>query len=493
MDELLVSTRREITAVLRNHVTFLPPNATRSLFDRLRLIKYRSEDNSGTRLHRRKRALLDLIGDASKYLFGIATQLDVGKLQHHLAHAEASINVLYHNQHELVSVVNLTRQQAIRNHNDIRGIRRVLTDVANSQKRIFNRLSALETVSAISILLDRVDVVVDILTDQWRRHTLICGALRNGRLSPFLLSDSNLQGILARFPDGGSSLPIAWYRTYADVQVVSTDNGVTTAVCDLWIRKFSIYWMWTFHSFWVYTASMFYRLRVHSRLLIDDTHSDFYVPEGCKGCNPILCTISHVRDLCEPSLFDATFPTCPQEWTRRGQLVISRREDDVYVVQPNVTVTLGIQCSDNYPREKLFHQPTLLTVDEQCLVTWPGGRSLPVTHPQARVNVTRFLPPKWTSFSVDSPVYEELSDGLRIHEQLVFDPNRKIVLTPLPSKTPYTLYYASWRWWCIVIVAVVVLVISVCLVIRWRVMFIRHTPPPVPPMPAEPDGGESGV
>ena len=83
---------------------------------------------------------------------------------------------------------------------------------------------------------------------------------------------------------------------------------------------------------------------------------------GFKGKNP-----------CEQALFDGHVPPCSREWVRSISSHIDRLRDNAYVVQPNRSMTLDVQCSTGYPMPFTFSVPTLFELSDACYGTWPGG------------------------------------------------------------------------------------------------------------------------
>ena len=85
--------------------------------DRLRLLYSQQPQTTSTSRHRR--GLINFIGGLSSSLLGVATEGHVRAVAQQVENAQRSINVLFHNQDKLVSVLNATREQAVQNHGDI--------------------------------------------------------------------------------------------------------------------------------------------------------------------------------------------------------------------------------------------------------------------------------------------------------------------------------------------------------------------------------------
>ena len=479
--------RHEIAQV-SGKLIVIGPNVSDAFRRRLQLLEYRWSDR--VQLHHQR--LINFIGDAGKALFGLATSADVARIRHHQREAEAGMKVLYHNQQGLVSVLNLTRLQTVRNHEDIQHLHEAYKGLVGDHAVLFTRLYALEVVNALMSLFDQVDLMIDIVSDQWRRYHLMHEALRNGHLSLLVFSDTVFSEVLANFPDTGTKMPIDWYRTYANVRAVSVTASETVAVCDLWIRRPELYTRWTLRSYWTAMDNMFTRLTVQPERLVDDTHANYMVPDACMGSSPAMCAVSRETDPCEQALFNGDAPGCPREWVKTISTVVERLKDNVYIIQPNVTLSLGVQCESDYPTTMTFVAPTLLELTRVCLVTWPGGRSLPVIHKAAHYNMTRFLPPKWSPFVITPALLIQLQRGLQIHDKLIVDPDNVVNLEPLPPFTPYVGGGLPWYVWILFVLIIVALMFGLVVVVKKRHETIRRVARIIQPRP-EPKCEEAPV
>ena len=71
------------------------------------------------RRRRVKRGLVDIIGEAGKALFGVATQRDVTDISRAVKQAEKDTAIVYHRMDEMLSVINQTRKYVRENRKDI--------------------------------------------------------------------------------------------------------------------------------------------------------------------------------------------------------------------------------------------------------------------------------------------------------------------------------------------------------------------------------------
>ena len=369
-----------MTAV-RGRLAVIAPNVTMAFEERIRLLEHRMKDRCRDSSSCRRRGL-----------FGLATSSDVARVEHRLREASKQVQVLYNNQQELASVLNLTRLQTVHNFNDLQSLHEAYNGLADRQQKQFMHQYALEVMTQLMMSFSQVELIMDTIDDSWRRFRLMHDALRNGHLSEFVFSKGLFQSVLNQFPAIGQPMPIEWYRAYADISTVRVLKGTIVAVCDLWIRRPEHYTSWTLRSYWTPFDDIFARLQVQPQLLIDDMHANYMHPDNCVGCNPILCSVSKETNPCKQALFDGHVPPCSREWVRSISSHIDRLRDNAYVVQPNRSITLDVQCSTGYPMPFTFSVPTLFELSEACYVTWPGGRSLPVVHKSGNYSVTHFLP-----------------------------------------------------------------------------------------------------
>ena len=89
----------------------------RTRLDHLRLLYSPQPQATSTSCHRR--GLINFIGGLSSSLFSVTTEGQVRAVAQQVENAQWSIDVHFHNQNKLVSVLNATREQAMQNHGDI--------------------------------------------------------------------------------------------------------------------------------------------------------------------------------------------------------------------------------------------------------------------------------------------------------------------------------------------------------------------------------------
>ena len=145
---------------------------------------------------RRRRGLINLIGDTSSYLFGTATTKQVDAVRQQISLAERREEVLYHNQEKLVSVLNATRLQSINNHKDIRGLAANISQLMEKGTLLAWGVAKLNVLHQFLHLINGLEQISLVIQLRRRSHLAVCEAMRSGHLLRDVVSDDRLSEVL---------------------------------------------------------------------------------------------------------------------------------------------------------------------------------------------------------------------------------------------------------------------------------------------------------
>lgn len=187
-------------------------------------------------LQRTRRGLLPFLGDVGKSLFGLATEKDLVKLQDALEDNRKYVDAVRHDQERLVSIVNVTRAESVRNARVLRAMKTVVTELGARVRRLVNDSN---TKVAYNTEFDRISAQVSLLSRQvrkvWQRRQQYQAArrdLESGSLSELLLPIDNLEGLAeSKLPRGTRFVrPLIWYYSKADVRMTSVQGDLIYVV-----------------------------------------------------------------------------------------------------------------------------------------------------------------------------------------------------------------------------------------------------------------------
>ena len=185
---------------------------------------------------RERRGLLPILGDIGKSLFGLATEKDLLKLRGALEDNRKYTDAVRHDQERLLSVVNVTRAESVRNSESLHVMGSVIHAIRGQIERLESRSRSL---SSYNLEFDRVRDKVSHLANQvqrvWYRRQQYLAArrdLESGSLSELLLPLDDLTAISeGKLPRGTRFVrPLVWYYSKADVRMTSVSGDLVYVV-----------------------------------------------------------------------------------------------------------------------------------------------------------------------------------------------------------------------------------------------------------------------
>lgn len=318
-DRNLAAERKALQVTARRVLALLPSRTV--IWRRYRILRYQlqmliQDEDPLFNLSpsRQKRGLLDFIGDASKALFGTATEDDIRSVRRSIAKIRRTNQHIAHFASEFKTVIDHTVKQQNITMVRVEHMAEVLKDVRNLTLDLHRRRAqhdqydwALERV----LYLQHVDAELSRQAMELRR---LIEDLERGRLTEVLLPPTILDGILqgyrAAFP-GSQPLPRLWYYQNIAVRLTLAEAGQYVYTATLPAAGTDDYFRYALTSFPVPLDTFGNRRRIVVRPDIgyNTKTGDVFVPERCMGTDPVVCTPTVIynddRYACEQGLIAA--------------------------------------------------------------------------------------------------------------------------------------------------------------------------------------------
>ena len=185
---------------------------------------------------RKRRGLLPILGDLGKSLFGLATEKDIARLRAALEDNRRYTDAVRHDQEGLLSVVNITRAESVRNSKNLHVMGGIVRALEGQLKLLANRTSAWTAYNAeFDKVRDKISHLASQVRRVWYRRQQYLAARRDlegGSLSELLLPLDDLKAISqGRLPRGTRFVrPLLWYYSKADVRMTSVSGDLVYVV-----------------------------------------------------------------------------------------------------------------------------------------------------------------------------------------------------------------------------------------------------------------------
>ena len=417
-------------------------SALRTRLDRLRLLYSQQPQPTSTSRHRR--GLINFIGGLSSSLFGVATEGQVRAVAQQVENAQRSIDVLFHNQDKLVSVLNATREQAVQNHGDILTLASNLSSLTDKANLLAWQVGKLDVLHRFLHLVDQLDQISFMIQLRRRWYLAACEAMRSGHLSRDVMSDVRLGEVLSLLSERGYIMAKEWYRAYTPVQTVWDTQKSFVSTFTLWAANREQYILWSLRSLWFMNGDLVMRYQVRPTMLTDRAHSVQYTPAKCRGHGHQVCLVSQTgRDDCELTVVQGMPVSCKYDVAKSAPPRLEYLSSDMWLVAVTHCVNLTVRCPGLPPSDFAVCQPERWNISSQCIIEWPFGKTIPVGQRFLSVRPRYFAPLTWRNVDIPVVQREQFHHALSIHASLVVDPNADLTMEAPPKRTPMTI--DIWR------------------------------------------------
>ena len=182
-------------------------------------------------LTRKRRGLVDIIGKASRYLFGTATIQDVQKVESLVVRARQENRKVLHVVKDLATVIDHAIEEHQQDHQRIRTMWNALVNLRNISHWTFSRLHILERRSAIEEAIQYLITIKNELNRIKFEHQQILQDLQTCRITNNILPTRLYNQISEKITNlGYIPLDYAWIIEHSNVDFYVPDLW-TTRIC----------------------------------------------------------------------------------------------------------------------------------------------------------------------------------------------------------------------------------------------------------------------
>ena len=325
---------------------------------------------------RKRRALFGFVGTISRELFGTAEESTVIEIKNHVKRAEERQQMIFHNQNDLISVVNKTIEatQLLANHTYItdQAIARIEKEESQLLMNTEELENKVEVISA-SIIISEDITNMELIVNNWintcNYYMLMRAELERSKVSELLLNKDTLTEIFETMKTKEMTPPpMDWLYKYGMVHTV--ENNVDRLIFSVLIPslKEDTFHTYRFRKFWVpapnSTIQMIKSLQIRPEVGMDyKGQLSFKIDNKCHGYNPKICApriISKLRN-CETDLImERNHPKCQillkKKPTNVSAEILELQYDQCLISPFEKDVTLITACETRRPpfNKKVF-------------------------------------------------------------------------------------------------------------------------------------------
>ena len=339
------------------------------------------------RRRRVRRGLLDIVGEAGKALFGVATQRDVSDICRSVKQAEKDTAIVYHRMDKMLSVINQTRKYVRENRKDIeqlqqhqQALQTRLLEYGDHLSQLDIQVDRLTVARLIDNLIAQLELIAEEFQQQWRIFRQQKHELERGWLTESTLAPTELESMLRKLRSQGYYTPRAeWY--YENLQLTpswSSDSRLTFKV-DIPAAGLTEYLKYGLLYFLVLAKDNFIRkVNALNSVAINTESGSMISSMTCFGEEPEMCLPSKevIVHTCEYGLLtNGDVKDCPIEIfqkTRSSDIV--RVDTDSFIVSPYEELHITKRCRGLEPLTLVISKPTKISLIGDCTLETPDWR-----------------------------------------------------------------------------------------------------------------------
>ena len=331
-----------------------PSNTTRMIWDQhiIDMEDALTPSHSAPRV-RRRRGLLNIVGEISSKLFGTATQGEVEECERHINAAMKLESQIVHTTNDLITVVNQTHSEVRRNMQHIRDMEHYMGKLYTETTRLGKvasgnngRITKLQDDARVDRILAALGSVQYLWQRQCDRYQRQRASLELGWLTEEILPLENLVQILESSRKLGHFGPRSeWYYEHIQIHPMWEDRNKLVFKAELPLVDETEYLRYRISSWPVprNTSDYTLKIQVPSAVAIDTRHGGIFEPHTCIGSQPGICRTGPVygagRLLCARSILNGDsnhYQSCA--------VTVTRLENQLGIVQ-EVTPTIFVLLS----------------------------------------------------------------------------------------------------------------------------------------------------
>ena len=422
---------------------------------------------------RTRRSPFDFIGAGASWLFGVVTKDQLRAVQDTLNRNNLQTQALKHNQREMLSMMNKTREIQRKMAGHIRLVEGLMEEAAEEAGRVAKNLEDLALLGKIRIAVEEIESIVLAYENQKAQHHREEMQLERGRLTEDLITEARLITILERARVAGyESLPVHWYYKNAEVQPMWGKDSTIAFSVGLSMVGFDKYIVYSLDYLPIVMDNEHLRtLTGEPAVAVNTRTRASFNPKTCLGGRPMVClpTIEHTLRTCEGALVTGDVPDrCDVRITKKGHMtatVLAPRKNSKHaVVAPHTDeMTIQVRCIGKPQVNLRLTQPTMVELPASCYIEGEGWllKAMEVKHEE--INIQRIHPVldiPALNISWPAALLPKLKQHLEVLSELRVPALSFNNIVSVPEKFVQKTHFNIF-WYCVVAVAGAVLIMGI--------------------------------
>lgn len=255
---------------------------------------------------RQRRGLLNIFGQISKTLFGVATDDDVLECKRQIRQVGRLNQRIVHSVSQMLSVINQTHVQQVEDRKHILAIERYVGEMSHEIRFIESQLSQQDNLLQVidaQIRIDQVLSAMESAHDNWLRQVdkfnRQVASLELGFLTEELISRQEIVRILTAGRRAGYESPSAhWYYENVRVSPITRTEHQLIFRIKLPLTDAIVYKRYCLTSWPIpgKTHNFTVQLKVASDIAINPLTGGMFEPTACQGKKPMVCRAGAIYD-----------------------------------------------------------------------------------------------------------------------------------------------------------------------------------------------------
>ena len=331
------------------------------------------------RRKRVRRGLVDIVGEAGKALFGIATQRDMTDIRRAVKAATRNTGIVFHKTEKMMTIINQTRKYVRENREDIQQLQRhqqvlqtQLLEYGENLSQLDLQVDRLTVARLVDNLITQLELVAEEYNRQWQIFRQQKYELERGWLTESTLASTELESILRKLRNQGYYTPrTEWYYENLRLTPSWSDDSKLTFKVDIPAAGLTEYLNYNLLYFPVLGRDNFVRKVKGLNSVAVNTESGSMISSlTCIGDDPELCMPS--RELVIPSceyglITNGDVKGCQIEiFSKTGSSDVVLVDTDLFIVSPYAELPVTTRCRGQEPITQVISKPTRISIVGDC-------------------------------------------------------------------------------------------------------------------------------
>ena len=377
-----------------------------------------------------KRGLVDIMGEAGKDIFAVATQRDLTDIRRALKQATKNTGIVFHRMEKTMMVINQMRKYVRENREDIQQLQRhqpvlqtQLLEYSENLSQLDLQVDHLTVARLVDNLITQLELVAEEYSRQWQIFRQQNYELKLGWLTVCTLASTELESILRKLRNQSYYTPkMEWYYDNLPLTPSWSDDTKLTFKVDIPAAGLTEYLNYNLLYFPVLTRDNFVcKVNGLNSVAVNTKSGSMISSLTCIGDEPELCMPSKglVVPSCESGLItNGDVKGCQVEiFSRTGSSDVVLVDTDLFIVSPYAELPVTTRCPGQEPITQVISKPTRILIVGDCTIETSEWRVSGISRGHDTLNYgsevltfNRTL----TQFHLARAVYSRTHEGLQV-------------------------------------------------------------------------------